>query len=167
MDLLIPSSGLLFWMTITFFVVLFILWKWGFPAITNMVKERKAFIDESLQKAHEANDRLANIQQEGESILQEARSEQARLLKEAADTRDAIVGKAQDKAKAEGARLISEAKAEAENERQNAMNSIRSQVAVLSVQIAEKVLREKLSTEKAQMDFIDRLLDEVSVDNAK
>ena len=167
MDLLIPSSGLLFWMTITFFVVLFILWKWGFPAITNMVKERNAFIDESLQKAHEANDRLANIQQEGESILQEARSEQARLLKEAADTRDAIVGKAQDKAKAEGARLISEAKAEAENERQNAMNNIRSQVSVLSVQIAEKVLREKLSTEKAQMDFIDRLLDEVSVDNAK
>ena len=167
MDLLIPSSGLLFWMTITFFVVLFILWKWGFPAITNMVKERNAFIDESLQKAHEANDRLANIQQEGESILQEARSEQARLLKEAADTRDAIVGKAQDKAKAEGARLISEAKAEAENERQNAMNNIRSQVAVLSVQIAEKVLLEKLSTEKAQMDFIDRLLDEVSVDNAK
>lgn len=167
MDLLIPSSGLLFWMTITFFVVLFILWKWGFPAITNMVKERNAFIDESLQKAHEANDRLANIQQEGESILQEARSEQARLLKEAADTRDAIVGKAQDKAKAEGARLISEAKAEAENERQNAMSNIRSQVAILSVQIAEKVLREKLSTEKAQMDFIDRLLDEVSVDNAK
>ena len=167
MDLLIPSSGLLFWMTITFFVVLFILWKWGFPAITDMVRERKAFIDNSLRKAHEANDKLANIQQEGESILQEARSEQARLLKEAADTRDAIVGKAQDKAKAEGARLISEAKAEAENERQNAMNNIRSQVAVLSVQIAEKVLREKLSTEKAQMDFIDRLLDEVSVDNAK
>ena len=56
MDLLIPSSGLLFWMTITFFVVLFILWKWGFPAITNMVRERKAFIDDSLRKAHEAND---------------------------------------------------------------------------------------------------------------
>lgn len=167
MDLLIPSSGLLFWMTITFFVVLFILWKWGFPAITNMVRDRNAFIDDSLKKAHEANDRLANIQQEGESILQEARGEQARLLKEAADTRDAIVGKAQEKAKAEGARLISEAKIEAENERQNAMSNIRSQVALLSVQIAEKVLREKLSTEKAQMDFIDRLLDEVSVDNAK
>ena len=125
MDLLIPSSGLLFWMTITFFVVLFILWKWGFPAITDMVRERKAFIDDSLRKAHEANDRLANIQQEGESILQEARGEQARILKEAAETRDAIVGKAQDKAKAEGARLISEAKAEAENERQNAISDIR------------------------------------------
>lgn len=167
MDLLIPSSGLLFWMTITFFVVLGILWKWGFPAITDMVRERKAFIDESLQKAHEANDRLANIQQEGESILHEARGEQARILKEAADTRDAIVGKAQEKAKAEGARLISEAKAEAESERQNAINDIRAQVAQLSVKIAEKVLREKLSTDKAQMDFIDRLLDEVAIDDAK
>jgi F-type H+-transporting ATPase subunit b len=167
MDLLIPSSGLLFWMTITFFVVLFILWKWGFPAITNMVRERNAFINDSLKKAHEANEKLANLKEEGESILQEARGEQARILKEAADTRDAIVGKAQDKAKAEGARLISEAKAEAENERQNAISSIRSQVAQLSVQIAEKVLREKLSTEKAQMDFIDRLLDEVAVDQQK
>ena len=167
MDLLIPSSGLLFWMTITFFVVLFILWKWGFPAITDMVRERKAFIDDSLHKALEANEKLANIQQEGESILQEARGEQARILKEAAETRDAIVGKAQDKAKAEGARLISEAKAEAENERQNAITDIRAQVAQLSVQIAEKVLREKLSTDKAQMDFINRLLDEVEVGNNK
>ena len=167
MDLLIPSTGLLFWMTITFLVVFFLLWKFGFPVITGMVKERQAFIDDSLRKAHEANDRLANLQQEGESILQEARGEQARILKEAAETRDAIVGKAQDKAKAEGARLISEAKAEAENERQNAISDIRSQVAQLSVKIAEKVLREKLSTDKAQMDFIDRLLDEVAVDNAK
>ena len=78
-----------------------------------------------------------------------------------------MVGKAQEKAKAEGARLISEAKAEAESERQNAMSDIRAQVAQLSVKIAEKVLREKLSTDKAQMDFIDRLLDEVAVDNAK
>ena len=151
MDLLIPSTGLLFWMSITFFVVLFILWKWGFPAITDMVRERNAFIDESLRKAQEANDKLANIQQEGESILQEARGEQARIMKEATSTRDAI----------------GEAKAEAESERQNAINDIRSQVAVLSVQIAEKVLREKLSTDKAQMDLIDKLLDEVSVDNTK
>ncbi len=167
MDLLIPSTGLLFWMCITFFAVLFILWKWGFPAITGMVRDRKAFIDESLQKAHEANEKLANIQQEGETILQEARGEQARILKEAAETREAIVGKAQEKAKAEGARLISEAKAEADSERKNAISDIKEQVATLSVQIAEKVLRQKLSTDKAQMDFIARLLDEVAVDNKK
>ena len=86
-------------MTVVFLVVLFILWKYGFPVIVKMVDERKAFIDESLRKAHEANERLANIQKEGESILQEAREKQSQILKEAAETRDAIVEKAQDKAR--------------------------------------------------------------------
>ena len=116
MDLLIPSTGLLFWMTITFLVVFFLLWKFGFPVITGMVKERQAFIDESLKKAHEANERLANIQKEGESILQEAREKQAQMLKEAAATRDAIVEQAQTKARSEGARLLEEAKATIEQE---------------------------------------------------
>ena len=68
MDLLIPSTGLLFWMSLTFLVVLFILWKFGFPVIVKMVTERKAFIDDSLRQAHEANEKLANIQKEGESF---------------------------------------------------------------------------------------------------
>ena len=68
MDLLMPSFGLMFWMAIVFFVVLALLWKFGFPAITKMVEERKNYIDESLRKAHEANEKLANIQKEGESI---------------------------------------------------------------------------------------------------
>lgn len=162
MDLLFPSTGLLFWMTLTFLVVLGILWKFGFPVIVNMVNERKAFIDDSLRKAHEANERLANIQKEGESILQEAREKQAQILKEAAATRDAIVEKAQEKARVEGARLLNEAKAEIENEKQAAISDIRRQVATLSVEIAEKVLREKLGNDKTQMDLIDRMLDDVS-----
>ena len=162
MDLLIPSTGLLFWMSLTFLVVLFILWKWGFPVITDMVKERKAFIDDSLRKAHEANERLANIQKEGESILQEAREKQAQLLKEAAETRDAIVEKAQETARQEGARLLSDAKAEIEQEKKAAIADIRKQVATLSVEIAEKVLRQNLQGDKAQMDLINRMLDDVS-----
>ena len=165
MDLLIPDSGLLFWMTLVFVIVFIILWKAGFPAIIKMVNDRKAYIDESLQKAHEANEKLANIQKEGESILQQAREQQATILKEAAETRDAIVDQAQNKAREEGARLLSEAKLQIENEKQNAIREIRSQVAELSVQIAEKVLKEKLSDDKAQMDMINRLLDEVSSDN--
>ena len=149
-------------MTVVFLVVLFILWKWGFPVIVKMVDERKAFIDESLKKAHEANERLANIQKEGESILQEAREKQAQILKEAADTRDAIVEKAQDKAKAEGARLLEEARAAIEQEKKAAIADIRQQVATLSVEIAEKVLRQNLKDDKAQMDLIDRMLDDVS-----
>ena len=162
-----PAFGLLFWMTVVFLIVFVILKKFGFPAIIAMVVARKAYIDESLKKAHDANDKLANIQKEGESILQEAREKQAAILKEAAETRDAIVGKAQDKAREEGARLLSEAKAQIETEKQNAIRDIRSQVAELSVQVAEKVLKEKLSSDKAQMDMINRLLDEVSSDNKK
>ena len=162
MDLLIPSTGLLFWMTITFLVVFFLLWKFGFPVITGMVAERKAFIDESLRKAHEANERLANIQKEGESILQEAREKQAQILKEAAETRDAIVEKAQDKARQEGARLLEDARVAIEQEKKAAIADIRKQVATLSVEIAEKVLRQNLQGDKAQMDLIDRMLDDVS-----
>lgn len=165
MDLLIPDSGLLFWMTLVFIVVILILRKWGFPAIVKMVNDRKAFIDESLRKAHEANEKLANIQRESESILQEAHEKQAVILKEAAETRDAIVEKAQQKAREEGSRLLNEAKAQIETEKQNAIRDIRAQVAELSVQIAEKVIRKKLSSDSKQMDLIDKLLDEVSVDN--
>ncbi len=167
MDLLMPSTGLLFWMTITFLVVLFVLCKFGFPAIVNMVNERKSYIDESLRKAHEANNKLANIQKEGESILQEARDKQAQILKEAAATRDAIVEKAQEKAREEGNRLLNEAKAEIESQKQAAISDIRKQVATLSVEISEKILRDKLSTDKAQMDYIDRMLDEVSSSKIK
>ena len=165
MDLLIPSTGLLFWMTITFLVVFFLLWKFGFPVITGMVKERQAFIDESLKKAHEANERLANIQKEGESILQEAREKQAQMLKEAAATRDAIVEQAQTKARSEGARLLEEAKATIEQEKKAAIADIRQQVATLSVQIAETVLKQNLKDDKAQMDLIDRMLDDVSANS--
>ena len=162
MDLLIPSTGLLFWMSLTFFVVLFILWKFGFPVITNMVKERQAFINDSLRKAHEANERLANIQKEGESILQEAREKQAQILKEAAETREAIVEQAQEKARQEGVRLLEDARVAIEQEKKAAIADIRKQVATLSVEIAEKVLRANLKDDASQMALIDRMLDDVS-----
>ncbi|MDO4801772.1 MAG: F0F1 ATP synthase subunit B [Prevotellaceae bacterium] len=162
MSLITPDFGLLFWMTIVFLVVLFILWRYGFPVITKMVKERKAFIDESLRKAQEANEKLANIQAESESILQQTREQQAKILKEANATRNAIVEQAQTKAKEEGARILDEAKAAVEAEKQNAIREIRGQVATLSIQIAEKVLRQNLGDEQKQMELIDRMLDEVT-----
>ena len=162
MSLITPGFGLLFWMTVVFLVVLFVLWKWGFPVIVKMELDRKDFIDSSLRKAHEANERLANIEKEGESILQEAREKQAQILKEAAATRDAIVEQAQTKARTEGARLLDEAKAAIEQEKKAAIADIRQQVATLSVQIAEKVLKQNLKDDKAQMDLIDRMLNDVS-----
>ena len=150
-------------MLLAFLVVFGILAKYGFPAITNMVDERSRYIDESLRKAHEAQERLANIEKEGESILQEAREKQAQILKEAAETRDAIVEQAQQKARSEGARLLDEARTAIEQEKKAAIADIRQQVATLSVDIAEKVLRKNLKDDKSQMDLIDRMLDEVSV----
>ena len=165
--ILTPDLGLLLCMLLAFLVILFVLVKYGFPVIIGMVTDRKNYIDESLKKAHEASERLENIRQEGEAILQEAREKQALILKEAAQTRDTIVEKAQAKAREESARLLADAKAQIEGEKRNAIRDIRAQVAELSVQISEKVLRDKLSSDAAQMELIDRLLDDISVDNKK
>ena len=165
MSLLLPDSGLLFWMTLVFLVVFFVLWKWGFPSIIKMVNERKEYIDESLAKAEEANLRLANIQKQGEELLMEAREKQAQILREVSETRDTIVGQAQEKAHEESARILSEAKAEIESQKQAAIRDIRAQVAELSVQIAEKILQKELSTSAEQTQLIDRLLDDVTSTN--
>ena len=167
MSLITPDFGLLFWMAVVFLIVLGILWRFGFPVIVKMVNDRKDYIDDSLRKAHEANERLANIKIESESILQEAREKQAQILKEAATTRDAIVEKAQDKAREESNRLIAGDKGEMEAQRQAARGSLRAQVAELSVKVAEKILRKELGDSGKQMDLIDRLLDEVSSSDKK
>ena len=161
-SILTPDPGLLLWMLLAFLVVFFVLAKFGFPAIVGMVEKRKNYIDESLKKAHEASLKLDNIKQESEAMLQEAREKQASILKEAAATREAIVAKAQEKAREEGARIISDAKAEIESQKQAAISEIRQQVAALSVEISEKVLRQKLGTDKAQMDYINQMLDEIT-----
>ena len=108
MGLLTPDPGLLFWMIIVFGAVFFILAKYGFPVIIKMVDDRKAYIDNSLKSAREANERLANIKKESELILAEAHDEQARILTQAAETADRIVKAAQERAFAEGERLMGE-----------------------------------------------------------
>ena len=166
-SILTPDLGLLFWMLLAFLVVFGVLVKFGFPAIINMVNSRKQYIDDSLKKAHEASARLENIQLEGEAMLQQARQKQAEILKEAADTRDVIVAKAQEQARHEAARLIEEAKADIAQAKSAALSEIRAQVAELSVSVAEKILRSELSDANRQMMTIDRLLDEVAVEDNK
>lgn len=166
-SILTPDLGLIFWMTLAFLVVFFVVAKMGFSTIVKAVDERKRYVDESLEKAHKASERLENIKQESEGILREARIRQAELLKEAAATRDQILQDAREKARKESERMINEAKAEIENEKVAAISSIRKQVALLSVGIAEKVLRNNLTDDKAQMILIDRMLDEVSVSDNK
>ena len=149
-SILTPDLGLLFWMALAFLVVLVFLAKYALPAIVGSVEGRKQFIDDSLRKAHEATERLENVRQEGDALLQEARAKQATILQEAGAARDAIVEKAQG-----------QARLQIESERQGAMRGIRTQVAELSVKIAEKLLREELSDNAKQMELIDRLLDDI------
>lgn len=160
-SILTPDLGLLFWMLLAFLVVFGLMAKFGFPVITNMVNERKNYIDESLQKAHEANERLAGIQQESEKLLNEARARQAEILSQAKATGDGIVREAREKAQEEGAKLLQDAKAQIAAEKEKALRDIRQTVADLSVVIAEKVVRQKLSNDSEQQKLIEQMLDEV------
>lgn len=160
-SILTPDLGLLFWMLLAFLTVFFIVAKFGFPVITKMVDERKNYIDESLKKAHEANERLAGIQQECERLLNEARVRQAEILSQAKTTGDRMIREAREKAQAEGAKMLLDAKAQIAAEKENALRDIKQTVADLSVVIAEKVVRQKLADNEQQQKLIERMLDEV------
>ena len=163
MSLLVPDSGLLFWMLLSFGIVFFVLAKYGFPVITGMVDKRKEYIDHSLVVAKEANEQLASIKAEGESILAKANEEQVRILKEAAEARERIVREAKEQARVEGDKILADVRRQIQMEKEDAIRDIRRQVAILSVNIAEKVIRKNLDTDKEQMEMIDRMLDELTI----
>lgn len=160
-SLLTPDPGLLFWMLLAFVIVFIILAKFGFPVITKMVEDRKNYIDESLKKAREANEKLANIQSESELIMRQAREKQAEILKEAMATRDNIIKEARDKADIESKKIIESAKEQIKVEKDLAIRDIRSQIINLSTQVSEKVLRRELDDKNKQLSYIDSLLDEI------
>ena len=162
MNLMLPDSGLLFWMTIIFAIVFFILAKFGFPIITGMVDKRAKRIDEAIAAARKAEESLAGLAQEQERLLSEARTEQARILQEAAVQRDNMIVKAQEQAREEAKKIMDEAKARIQEEKEAALRDVRKEVALLSVTIAEKVVRKELSTDKGQMELIDRMIDDLS-----
>ncbi len=163
MELFTPDVGLIFWMTIPFLVVFFILAKFAWPAILRGVESRNKYIDESLLAAKEAREQLANVKVESEKLLEQAKIEQANILAEAAKSRDKIVDAAKDKAEVEAAKLIESAREQINLEKEDAIRQIRREVALLSVDVAEKVLRGSLKKEKEQMNMIDRLLDEMNI----
>lgn len=161
MSLITPDFGLLFWMTLIFAVVFFILAKFGFPVITGMVEKRSDRIDESLRKAEEADKAIAELTARGEKIISDAQAEQARILREASATSDSIVAKARDEAKEEAAKILQQARTDIAAEKESALRDIRRVVANMSVDVAEKVLRTDLDEDKKQDAYLDRLIEEV------
>ena len=160
MQLITPDTGLLFWMVVIFGLVFFLLWKFGFPIITEMVDKRNATIEKSLKDAHEIEARMGQMVEEHARMLDEARKEQAQILREATDTRNKILAQAKDDAREEAAKILAEARTEIEAEKEAALRDVRKEVAVLSVSIAEKILRKELADDKKQQEYIDRMVDE-------
>ncbi len=163
MSLLTPEPGLLFWMTISFGIVVVILVRYGFPTILQSVEKRNNYIEESLKSAREANEELAKVKETSELILADARKEQKVILKEAARLSEQIMNEAREKAAVESDKMITKARTQINAEKEEALKSIRSEVTTLSIALTEKILREKLSSEKEQMGMIDRLLDEIEI----
>ena len=160
MNLVTPDSGLLFWMVVIFGLVFFLLWKFGFPVITSMVEKRNATIEKSLKDAHQIEAQMAGMLAEHAQMLEDARKEQAQILREATDTRNKILATAKDEAREEASKILADARTEIEAEKEAALRDVRREVAVLSVSIAEKILRKELADDRAQRDYIDRMVEE-------
>lgn len=160
MNLVTPDFGLLFWMVVIFGIVFFLLAKFGFPIITDMVDERSAKIAKSLKDADEIEARMAAWKVEQAQMLEQARREQSAILKEATETKAKIVSDAKAQAKAEADKMLADAKLQIAAEKESALRDVRKEIALLSVQVAEKVLRHELSDEGSQRAFLDKLVDE-------
>ena len=155
MSLLTPDSGLLFWMILSFGIVLVVLSKYGFPVIIKAVEQRKAYIEGALDSARKANEQLANLKAEGETIIAQAKEQQNAILKEAMMTKEQIIAEETRKQLEEATRRIRE-------EKEKAIREVRAEITDLSVAIAEKVMKESLNNDDKQKQVIDKLLDEVS-----
>lgn len=162
MNLLLPDSGLLFWMAVIFAIVFFVLAKFGFPVITGMVEKRRTRIDDAIEAARKAEEALAHLNQEQERIIAETRAEQARLKKDAAEERDRMISAAREQAMTEARRIMDETKARIAEEKEDALRDMRREVALLSLKIAEQVVRKDLGSDSAQRQLIDSLVDEMS-----
>ena len=162
MSLITPDFGLLFWMVVIFGIVFFLLAKFGFPVITKAVQTRSDHIADSLKAADEAQARLAGLAREQAKMIEETRLEQSRILKEASESRERIIAQAKEEAAAEAAKLLDHAKVEIAAERESAIRDIRRQVAMISVEVAEKIVRKDLEGDASQQSLIDRMVDEAA-----
>jgi len=164
MSLLLPESGLIFWMLLSFGIVFFIVAKWGFPVITRMVEERKEYIDKSLQTADEINRRLAEVKIQSEAMLEETRTQQLLMLRETTQSREQILAEAKEVAQRETQKILEDNQKQIRLEREAAISEIHSQVVILAVDIAEKILRKELKEKDHQM-LLNRMMDEAEREN--
>ena len=152
------SFGLFIWQTIIFVGLIFLLKKFAWKPILDAVNEREEGIKNALLSADNARKEMQNLQADNQRILQEARMERDALLKDAREMKDKMVADAKNEAQAQGLKMIEQAKAAIESEKNAAMAELRAQVSNLSIEIAEKLLKDELSNKEAQVKLVEKML---------
>ena len=165
MELFTPDFGLIFWMFLSFAVLFFILWKFAWPAITKMIDQRAELIDKGVEYAQQAKQDLDNAQAKAEEVIQQARSRQADILREADRIKTQIIEEARGEARQAAAKELDQAKLQIEQARKEAEQNIRDEVSAFALNIAQKVVRNHMSASKAQSQLVDSLLDEIEKKN--
>ncbi len=163
MELIKPGFGLIFWMTISFLLVLFILGKYAWPLILKALKEREESIANALNAARKAKAEMAALNADNEKLIMQARAERDLLLKEARDTRDSIVAEAKNKAQEEANKIMANTRETINTEKMAALAELKTQVAAMSIEIAEKILRHELSNDEKQKNLMDNLIKDISL----
>ncbi len=163
MGLVTPELGTFIWMFLAFAIVLFILKKFAWKPILNALAEREDSIEDALRSAERAKEEMAELQADNERILQEARKEREGMLKEAKEMGATLVSEAKRKATLEADKVIESARINIEGEKSAALSEIKAQVALLSVEIAEKILRQQFADDQQQKDYFKKLMDEVKL----
>lgn len=163
MQLVEVNYGLIFWMAVSFLIVLFILKKFAWGPILGALSERERSIEDALNEARKAREEIAAMNARNEDLMREAREEREVLLKEARDIRDKEIATAKERAKAEAEALLARARTDIQNEKNAAITEMKNQVAELSIQVAERILREKLADTAAQQALVDKVMAEAEL----
>jgi F-type H+-transporting ATPase subunit b len=161
MKLVTPDIGLLFWMLVSFGIVLFLLRKFAWKPILASLKSREENISEALNTAKRAKEEMASLKADNEKLLQQARAERDAMLKEARDTKDAIISESKSKAQAEANKIMASARETINTEKNAAIAELKNQVASMSIDIAEKILRQELSRDEKQKSLMENLMRDV------
>lgn len=161
MELVQPGIGLIFWMTIAFSLLLWILAKFAWKPIMKGLKEREETIDEALNLANKAREEMKELKFSNEQLLKEAKGERDEILRDARNVKESIIEEAREKANDEANRIIENAKESIQYEKMAAITEMKNELAALSIEIAEKIVREELSEKGKHKQLIDKLINEV------
>ncbi len=163
MELLKPELGLIFWTGIVFLGLIFILKKFAWGPILTALNEREKGIAEAIQSAEKARAEMASLNADNQRILNEAKEEKAKIIKEAKDTAEQMRIELTEKSKAEAAKILSDAKREIENQKNAAMVDIKNQIGNLATQVAEKMIRKELAKDAGHQAYVEQLMKEIKL----